>query len=270
MNTLEKGIEKDEELTFQQKLQILVRKSSIIPLVLALVLMFFQQFCGVNVIIFYAGKVLEDANMKPNTAMYGSDFGVGIIQVLATFLSVLLVDMLGRKILLVLGGFLLSVSTCALGIYYYFLEHKDPHSDFSTVSYVAVACMAIFIVGFSLGWGPIPWIMMGELAPSQIRGVVSGLATAVNWSFAAVLTFGYSSYSDLVHSYGAWWTFAGVSALSILFVVFFLPETRGRNLEDMQEYFEERYVVGMCKSCNRSGSSSTIVQDTEPEHSIQQ
>ena len=247
MNTLEKAIEKEEEFSFVDQVKMLSQRSSLIPLIFSIILMFFQQFCGINVIIFYAGNVLETANMTANTASISADFGVGVIQVIFTLISVLLVDLLGRRVLLTLGGALLSLSTAALGLYFFLKDNghfkhdhiiNDSHSHFY---YLAVACLAVFIIGFSLGWGPIPWLMMGELAPLQIRGIVSGIATALNWSFSAVITVSFSKYSSVVHPYGAWWTFAVISALSIVFVLVFLPETRGKDLEDIQEYFEERY-----------------------------
>ena len=241
MNTLEKAIEKEEEFSFVDQVKMLSQRSSLIPLIFSIVLMFFQQFCGINVIIFYAGNVLETARVK--NANISADFGVGVIQVIFTLISVLLVDLLGRRVLLTLGGALLSLSTAALGIFF-FLEHQYPNNgtiQSEGFQYIAVACLAVFIIGFSLGWGPIPWLMMGELAPLQIRGIVSGIATALNWSFSAIITVSFSKYSSVVHPYGAWWTFAVISALSIVFVLVFLPETRGKDLEDIQEYFEKRY-----------------------------
>ena len=243
MNTLEKAIEKEEEFSFVDQVKMLSQRSSLIPLIFSIILMFFQQFCGINVIIFYAGNVLETAHMGVKTANISADFGVGVIQVIFTLISVLLVDLLGRRVLLTLGGALLSLSTAALGIFF-FLEQKYPNNATiasDSFQFIAVACLAVFIIGFSLGWGPIPWLMMGELAPLQIRGIVSGIATALNWSFSAIITVSFNKYSSVVHPYGAWWTFSVISALSIVFVLVFLPETRGKDLEDIQEYFEKKY-----------------------------
>ena len=243
MNTLEKAIEKEEEFSFVDQVKMLRQKSSLIPLIFSIFLMFFQQFCGINVIIFYAGNLLETAHMSADKANISADLGVGVIQVIFTLISVLLVDLLGRRVLLTLGGALLSLSTAALGIFF-FLEHHYPKNNTiqsEDFQFIAVACLAVFIIGFSLGWGPIPWLMMGELAPLQIRGIVSGIATALNWSFSAVITVSFDKYSHVVHPYGAWWTFSVISALSIVFVLVFLPETRGKDLEDIQEYFEKRY-----------------------------
>lgn len=240
MSTLDKALESEAEFTFLDKLKMLKYKYSYIPLVFAIFLMFFQQFCGINVIIFYAGNVLSSTSIKkPSLA---ADLGVGVIQVIFTFFSVILIDMLGRKKLLCAGGFLLSSSAIVLGIFYYITEKDIHHLKESTqFSYLAVACLAIFIIGFSIGWGPIPWVMMGELTPLQTRGILSGIATAVNWSFSTIVTVGFDPYKSVVKPYGAWWTFGAISALSIPFVIFLIPETKGKELEDIQEEFEKRY-----------------------------
>ncbi|XP_003385376.1 PREDICTED: solute carrier family 2, facilitated glucose transporter member 8-like [Amphimedon queenslandica] len=239
MSTLDKGLERDAELSLVDKLKMLRYKYSYIPLIFAVFLMFFQQFCGINVIIFYAGTVLKTA--KVQDANLAADFGVGVIQVIFTFVSVVLIDMLGRKILLCTGGLLLSLSAIGLGVYYYLTAHHTNLDDSNKFSYLAVVCLAVFIIGFSIGWGPIPWVMMGELTPLQTRGILSGITTAVNWTFSTIVTFAFQPYEDLVNPYGAWWTFGAISALSIPFVFFLIPETRGKELEDIQEEFEKRY-----------------------------
>ncbi len=97
----------------------------------------------------------------------------------------------------------------------------------SQFGYVAVGCLAIFIIGYSIGWGPIPWVMMTELAPMQVRGIMSGVTTTMNWTFASITTMSFDYYGNVVHTYGAWWTFCGISCLSVLFTIVFLPETKG-------------------------------------------
>ena len=248
MRQLKKVVESQSEISFWEKVAMFRRTSVLVPMLLSIALMFFQQFCGINIVIFYAGNVLKSADVShPDLA---ADFGVGIIQVLATFVGVLLVDILGRRILLSVGGVLLSVSTGVLGVYFYLHDHKchgnisDAHwyCD-SQFGYLAVGCLAVFIIGFSIGWGPIPWLMMTELAPMQVRGIMSGVATAINWTFAAIITVSFNYYVKVVNTYGAWWTFCVISFLSVVFTIVFLPETKGKELEDIEEYFNQRYSV---------------------------
>ena len=248
MRTLQKGIESQSEYTWMDRLVMFKKIEVLVPVILTVLLMFFQQFCGINVVIFYAGNVLQSAGLQPKEADLAADFGVGIIQVLATFVSVILVDLLGRKVLLTFGGVLLALSTGVLGVYFFLHNHVCPHEHGSVPAYcephfgyLAAACLAVFIVGFSIGWGPIPWVMMSELAPLQVRGIVSGIAVTVNWGFAAIITGGFDGYEKAVRPYGAWWSFCFISILSVIFTLVFLPETRGKHLEDIEEHFIKRY-----------------------------
>ncbi len=246
MRGLMKIVESQSELSLVEKFQMFRRPAVFIPMILSICLMFFQQFCGINIVIFYAGNVLDTAGVKkPDLS---ADFGVGAIQVIATFVSVLLIDILGRRFLLCLGGILLALSTGVLGVYFFLHDHmckngtNDKHSYCDNeFGYLAVVCLGVFIIGFSIGWGPIPWVMMSELAPLQVRGIMSGVATALNWGFAGIITSLFHSYEKQVQTYGAWWTFCGVAILSVIFTIVFLPETKGKDLEDIEEYFVNRY-----------------------------
>jgi sugar porter (SP) family MFS transporter len=261
MNVLEKAIEKEAELSVMDKLKIFGRKSSLFLLFMSICLMFFQQFCGINIIIFYAGKVLLSAELDQQTAEYAANFGVGALQVLITFVSVLTIDMVGRRILLIAGGILMFISTAMMGTYFYLQEHHEGYKSNPIPSPVAVVCLAVFIVGFSLGWGAVPWVMMGELASPQIRGIITGIATFFNWTFSAIVTFNFNFYSHAVQVYGAWWTFAGVIMLSVVFTIVLLPETKGENLEDIEEYFQYRYRVCNWWPCRKTSSSSDTAID---------
>ena len=233
-------------ISLSQKLNLLRKRRAFIPLILSMGLMFFQQFSGVNVVMFYAGSVLQKAKI-PNANLI-ADFSVGTIQVLATIVSVLLVDLFGRKILLVMSSIIMTISTGAIGAYFFFTNKiMCDRYDFKGVSnnegfsYLAVGGMALFTIGFSIGWGPIPWLMMGELFPMKVRGVLSGVATAINWLFAFVITMLFSDYQTLVQPFGGWWTFTVFLLLGIPFVVFLLPETRGKSLEQIEEDFRRKW-----------------------------
>ena len=152
--------------------------------------------------------------------------------------------------MLSVSGVLLSVSTGILGVYFYLHDHNchgkisDAHfyCD-SHFGYLADVCLAIFIIGYSIGWGPIPWVMMTELAPMQVRGIMSGVTTTMNWTFASITTISFNYYVNGVNAYCAWWIFCGISCLSVLFTIVFLPETKGIGLEEIEEFFNQRFGV---------------------------
>ena len=240
----------DTSISLVQKLKFLRKRRAFVPLMLSLALMFFQQFSGVNIVMFYAASVLKGTSLKTNPNLI-ADFSVGTIQVLATVVSVLLVDVFGRKILLVTSSIIMALSTGCIGAYFFFANQNIICSQFhflvckgsaeSDFSWLAVAGMAFFTIGFSIGWGPIPWLMMGELFPQKVRGILSGVATAVNWLFAFIITMLFTDYQKYVQPFGGWWTFMIFILLSIPFVIFLLPETRGKTLEQIEENFRQKW-----------------------------
>ena len=236
--------------TYSIKEQLLEFKNRAVyhPLILILFLMFFQQFSGINVAVFYASSVFKDVGYDPDTANLVTLIAVGVTQVIATFISVLLVDYLGRRILLIVSSIGMLASTFMLGIYFLVkdLEKKDTPQHFE---YLAIVGVALLMISFSLGWGPIPWSSMSELLPSQVRTLGASIATFANWGFATIITFAFKPYSSLVTIKFTWWTFSLVMLISIIFVLLFLPETKGKSLEEIQSHFEKGKIIACSCKC---------------------
>lgn len=171
-----------------------------------------------------AGSTLE-----PSTAT----IIVGVIQAVATFISTLVVDRLGRRILLLISDFVMAICTLLLGIYFYLQNETD--DDITNLGWLPLTSVCLFIVVFSLGYGPIPWMMVGELFAPQIKGFASSVSCVLNWILAFVVT---RFYSDLALSFGThttFWIFAVISAIGTAFVFFLVPETKGKTLDQIQK-----------------------------------
>ena len=188
-------------------------------------LMLFQQFGGINAVMAYASQMLLDAGFSnANVAA----IAIGIVQFLGTGISCLIVDKLGRRFLLMYPTFVMCISMIILGASRYF--GTFPRS----VTLIFLCC---FIIGFSLGMGPIPWLIMSEIFPTKVRGVASGVATLVNWLGAFMVMKFYVNMEDSMHSYGCYWFFAAVSLCAVVYVFIFLPETKGKTLEEVEALF---------------------------------
>ena len=224
------------------------------PFILALCLMFFQQFSGINAAVFYSSQIFEGAKVANPTLI--SLLAVGLVQIASTLVSVLLVDLLGRKILLTISSSGMFVSSAGIGIYFYIFEsfcnsclgqdcehHHLSVCEKTSFGGLAIACVVIFIVSFSLGWGPIAWSMMPEMLPLRVRGLASSFATLLNWTFAFIITIAFNNYVKAVTAKFAWWSFSFVMAVSIPFVLFLLPETRRRKLEDIEKMFKTGKIL---------------------------
>ncbi|XP_012255569.2 facilitated trehalose transporter Tret1-like [Athalia rosae] len=210
-------------------ISILRSKASIKALIIGFGLMLFQQLSGVNAIIFYVGTLFGSGSSIPPEV---STIIVGVIQVTAVFFSTLVVDRLGRKILLIASSVSMAIGTFTLGIYFCLKERM--HLDVSAITWLPLVATCLFLLMFNFGFGPLPWMMMGELFSPQIKGVAASSACLFNWVMAFLVT---RFYSDLTLSFGVdvtFWIFSVICALACVFVVFVVPETKGKSLEQIQ------------------------------------
>ena len=248
----------------------LKHRSVYVPFILVLFLMFFQQFSGINAAIFFAGTIFKTAGvtLSPNIITV---IAVGLVQVLATLVSVVLVDWRGRKQLLVVSSIGMCVSSALLGINYLLLNQfccrcfglldcknstnciltdRPSFCSNPNVGVIAIVGVIFFIVSFSLAWGPIPWTSMSELVPGRVRTLCGSIASVVNWSFAVIITATFESYSDAVTPKIAWWSFSIIMFVSIFFVVIFIPEVKGHQVEEIEDHFENGKIIAVICSCS--------------------
>ncbi|CAG2103551.1 unnamed protein product [Medioppia subpectinata] len=195
------------------------------PLVLSVVLMFLQQFSGINAVMFNSAKMIQESG----SSMKGTHASIiiAVAQVIATLVGSLLVDRLGRKMLLIGSGAGHAVSLGILGFFYV------ANPDRGTWGWLPILCLVLFIISFSLGWGPVPWLMINEITGVQYRGVVSAVATGVNWFCAFLITHNFDTIQAATSPQFAFFLFAAFCIASIPFVIIFLPETKGKSFDDI-------------------------------------
>ena len=133
--------------------EALSRKSSVRGLVISFGLMFFQQVSGINAVIFFTTEIFESAGTSIDPQI--ATIIVGVMQVAATFVASLMIDRLGRRILLLVSDAIMALCTLMLGIFF-FMKSKDVDSV-SSLSWLPVVSLCLFIVSFSIGFGPVPW-----------------------------------------------------------------------------------------------------------------
>ncbi|XP_013870096.1 solute carrier family 2, facilitated glucose transporter member 8 [Austrofundulus limnaeus] len=216
------------------------------PLMIGVMLMAFQQMTGINAIMFYAENIFKQANFQ-NSAL--ASVIVALIQVVFTAIAALIMDKAGRKILLTISGVAMMISTMTFGIYFYLMSKPpttsspldiqtaagaEPHAD---LTWLALASMAIFISGFAIGWGPIPWLIMSEVIPSRVRGFASAAVVLTNWGMAFIVTKTFQNMMDGLTSAGTFWLFSCMCALNIVFTIVVIPETKGKTLEQIEAIF---------------------------------
>ncbi|XP_050096987.1 facilitated trehalose transporter Tret1 isoform X2 [Anopheles aquasalis] len=207
----------------------LLKKSNLKPLMISLGLMFFQQLSGINAVIFYTVTIFKSAGSTIDENI--CTIIVGCVNFIATFIATVLIDRLGRKILLYISDVAMIITLMTLGTFFYMKNNGD---DVSNIGWLPLAAFVVFVLGFSLGFGPIPWLMMGEILPGKIRGSAASVATAFNWSCTFVVTKTFADITDAIGNHGAFWMFGSVCIIGLLFVILYVPETQGKSLEDIE------------------------------------
>lgn len=210
-------------------LQLLRNRATLLAFVCSLGLMFFQQFSGINAVIFYTNNIFQSAGSKIDPSI--ATIIVGVVQTIATYISSLLVERAGRKILLLQSCIIMGLNLIVLGIYFKLQEDKY---DVSAAGWVPLVCLVLFIVTFSLGFGPIPWMMMAELFPVEYRGTASGISVIMNWCLVFVVTLCFPLMKDAIGIYSCFWFFAGFMVVCTFFVFFLIPETKGKTVSQIQ------------------------------------
>ncbi|HAM11978.1 MAG TPA: MFS transporter, partial [Microbacterium sp.] len=201
---------------------------------IGIILSVFQQFVGINVIFYYSTSLWNSVGMTnaPLISVITS-----VTNVLVTLIAIFLVDRVGRKPILLTGSVLmaLSLGTMALAFSFATGTGKDVHLD-GAWGPIALVAANLFVIGFGASWGPLVWVLLGEIFPSRIRGKALGVAAGAQWiaNFLITMTFPVMSSWSLPLTYGMYATFA---ALSFFFVLWRIPETKGMELEQTETLF---------------------------------
>jgi MFS transporter, SP family, sugar:H+ symporter len=191
----------------------------------------FQQFVGINVIFYYSNVLWEAVGFKES-----SSFTITVItsvtNILTTLIAIALIDKVGRKPLLLVGsaGMAITLGTMAVIFGTASVIDGKPHLE-GAAGPIALIAANLFVVAFGMSWGPVVWVLLGEMFPNRIRAAALGVAAAGQWTANWLITVTFPALRDVLGvAYGF---YALCAVLSFLFVWQWVEETKGRHLEDM-------------------------------------
>jgi len=206
-------------------------------LIVAIGLAVFQQFIGINTIIYYAPTTLTSVGYGPESAIY-ANLAIGTLNVAATIVAIRIIDRVGRKPML-LGGLVgMVTSLTVLGLASELLA--EPTSAGDPAAVVTLLCLAGFIVSFAATWGPVVWVMLPEVLPLSVRGTAMGIAICLHWGANFLVS---QTFPVMLDSWGAGPVFLGYAAIGVLAFVFVktvVPETKGRSLEEIEAALQQK------------------------------
>jgi sugar porter (SP) family MFS transporter len=221
-------------------------------LIIGIGIMIIQQFTGINTIIYYSPTIFEMAGFGAETAdpVYNAilpSLPIGFVNVLFTVVSIYLVDRWGRKPLLYLGLIGMIVALVAMGIGFTFYQSVGA----GALKWISFVSMIIYIPFFAISLGPIAWLLISEVYPTKIRGLGMSIATMMNWvcNFIIANTFlslgkvvtgempNPAGEGTLVNPGGAFFIYAVIGVIGLIFVYSYIPETKGHSLEKIEKHF---------------------------------
>ncbi|KAI9157355.1 hypothetical protein LWI28_021179 [Acer negundo] len=188
-------------------------------------LVLFQQITGQPSVLYYAASILQSAGFSAASDATRVSILLGLLKLIMTGIAVLVVDRLGRRPLLLGGVSGIVISLFLLGSYYIFLDNAPA---------AAVAALLLYVGCYQLSFGPIGWLMISEIFPLRLRGRGLSIAVLVNFGANAIVTFAFSPLKALLGAGFLFYAFGVIAVLSIVFIYFIVPETKGLTLEEIE------------------------------------
>jgi len=217
-------------------------------LIIGIGLMFFQQFTGINTVIYYAPTIFQIAGFEGAFAPILATTLVGIVNILMTIVAIWLIDRWGRRPLtfLGLGGMVFALTVMGIAF-------NQAEALGSSLKWVSVSSIVIYIAFFAISLGPIAWLIISEIYPLRIRGIAMSIATFSNWLFNFIVAKTFLTLTEVLtipgteivgfndvqssNPAGAFWLFAAVGIAGLIFTYYYMPETKGHTLEEIEEHW---------------------------------
>ena len=227
------GVEKAKQILEDIKSTIETSKAKLYSygkavLIIGILLSVFQQFVGINVALYYAPRIFESMGAAKDASMLQTII-MGLVNVVFTVVAILTVDKWGRKPLLIIGSIGMAIGMIAIST----LAFLD------IIGTTTLVFIIIYTASFMMSWGPICWVLISEIFPNKIRSQAVAIAVAAQWAANFFIS---STYPPMMEfSNGGTYLFYGVmSILSALFVWKYVPETKGKTLEEMEGLWKEK------------------------------
>ncbi len=197
------------------------------PLTIGLFVSIFQQITGINAVIYFAPRIFEEAGFGTTSGAMLASFGIGIINVIATAISLVLLDKWGRRPLLLgsLVGMALSLFVMSFALM----------NQSVFVDRISIVCLMVYVAAFAIGTGPVPWLILSEIYIPSIRGHAMSLAIFVNWLANFFVAFTFLDFAAGLTVAGTFIVYAALCVFGFFIAWRIVPETKGRTLQEIEK-----------------------------------
>ena len=221
----------------KEKLSAFFKRKYNFPIFLAVMIAFFNQMSGINAVIYFAPRVFELAGISKQGAFLQS-VGVGLVNLVFTMLGLYLIDRLGRKILMLIGsiGYIISLVSVSAAFY---LNHVG--------GMIVPLLLFLFIASHAIGQGAVIWVLISEVFPNSVRAYGQSLGASTHWIMAAIITTLFPILAVKIGPAPIFAFFAFMMVLQLLWVIFIMPETKGKSLEELEAKLIKNNTPGKYK-----------------------
>ena len=233
LKDIEASIQHSEE---RGRLSDLLHPSLRAALVVGIGLAILQQITGINTVIYYAPLIIQSAGIPSASGAILATAGIGVVNVLMTIVSMWLIDRAGRRPLLLTGIAGMIVTLFALG----YAFHAPMHGG--SLATVAVICMMLYVASFAISLGPIFWLLIAEIYPTAVRSSAEGLSATFNWGSNLLVSLTFLTLLEAMGASRTFWLYGVFAIGAWIFSYYLVPETKGRTLEEIEEFWRKRHV----------------------------
>ncbi len=216
------------------------------PFVISLCLMFFFQFTGINLVLQYSVHIFQTAESEIDEFLATVFLGLALL--VSNVLTLMVAGRMLRRLMLLLSAMGITVTLTLLGVYFYLKALEDnacqaeavedcPQPYTSSLGSLPLLLLMVYIFFFNLGYGAMIWITVAELLPMHVRSVTNSLSVSFTCLCSFLTSHTYKHLMDVIRMEGIFWLYGGISLTGFLFILAFVPETKGKNEQQIQEFF---------------------------------
>jgi len=203
-------------------------------IIIGILLSVFQQFVGINVVLYYAGDIFRSMGSGNDSSLLQTII-VGIVNLTFTVVAIFTVDRFGRKPLMIIGAVAMGISMLALGLTFF--------AD--KMGILSLVFMLSYVAAFAMSWGPVTWVLLSEIFPNSIKGAMS-IAVAAQWMANLLISWTFpmlneSSVLTRLFNHGfSYWIYGIMGFLAAFFIMKLVPETKGKTLEEIESIWKTK------------------------------
>ncbi|XP_077284436.1 facilitated trehalose transporter Tret1-like isoform X2 [Arctopsyche grandis] len=216
-------------------IRALISPSTLKPFGILYLYFLIYQFSGVNTITFYAVEIFQESGTNMNK--YLATIILGLVRLSFTILACIALRKCGRRPLTFISGIGCGTTMLGLGTYLYYRQYWLDNNLPMQQTWIPVACIFLYTIACTMGFLVVPWVMIGEVYPTQVRGIIGGFTTCSAHMFVFIVVKTYPFLSHSIQRYGTFWLYGCISLFGTIFFYFCLPETKGKTLQEIEDYF---------------------------------